>query len=770
MWLDLFRKRKFGIKEYLNWLARQDGNITLFHHIKAKDAHYGPFGDLDPEIVLSLKKRGIERLYYHQSKAFSLASVGKDVVVVTPTASGKTLCYNLPVLNSIVKNSSGRALYLFPTKALAQDQLSELNELSNLFKNEIKSFTYDGDTPSLKRKGIKGKANIIITNPDMLNTAILPHHSSWADFFENLNFIVVDELHTYRGILGSHLANLFVRLLRICKHYGSDPVFICCSATIANPAEHAEMLTGRPAELINENGAPSAQKELVIYNPKMIDSRNNIRRSSLYEAGKLAYKAISCNVSSILFARSRINLELLLKSITEQLAKEGKETSAVSGYRSGYLPEERRGIEKNLRSGKLRAVLSTNALELGIDIGSLDLVLIHGFPSSIASAWQQIGRAGRRNSLSAAVIVPSNLPLDQFFAKRPNWLLEASPETARINPSNPYIRLEHIKCAVFEIPFGVNETFGGENISDILEFFFEHGMLDACGCSKDRTYSWNSLEYPASSFSIRSTSGGKYTIFDVTEEQKPLMIGTIDKHPAGTMVFPGAVYFHNGKTYSVESIDFENMECFVKKSFSNTYTEAKVYVRTNIAEQFEGSGFFGWGEALVSTVPATYKIIDANTHKVVGHGTIDFPEDQIETTSLWLKVPQRSLLRPGLQPAMDGVAYLLKNLAPIFLMCDSNDIYVSTAISEPKLRQPAIFLSDAIPGGVGLAEGAYMSITEILKACLEQLDSCGCREGCPSCIGAVKKGIDAKKLTKNLIEDLLFPPSFPHDFSGKPVT
>jgi len=755
MWLDLFRKKKFGIKEYLNWLARQDGNITLFHHIKAKDAHYGPFGDLDPEIVLSLKKRGIERLYSHQSRAFYLASGGKDVVVVTPTASGKTLCYNLPVLNSMVKNSSGRALYLFPTKALAQDQLSELRELSKLLKNEINCFTYDGDTPSPKRKEIKSKANIIITNPDMLNTAILPHHSSWADFFGNLNFIVVDELHTYRGVLGSHLANLFIRLLRICKHYGSDPVFICCSATIANPAEHAEMLTGRPAELINENGAPSPQKELVIYNPKMIDSRNNIRRSSLYEAGRLTYKAISCDISSILFTRSRINLELLLKSITQQLAKDGKETNAVSGYRSGYLPAERREIEKNLRSGKLRAVLSTNALELGIDIGSLDLVLIHAFPGSIASTWQQIGRAGRRNSLSAAIIIPSNIPLDQFLAERPDWLLGASPEIARINPSNPYIRLEHIKCSIFEIPFRENETFGGENISDILEFLSKHGILDACGDSKDRSYSWNSLEYPASSFSIRSASGEKYTIIDVSEKQEPIVIGTIDKHSAGTMVFPGAIYFHNGKTYSVENIDFENMKCFVKKSFSNTYTEAKVYVRTNIVEQFEGSGFFGWGESLVSTAPAMYKIIDTNTHKVVGHGTIDFPEDQIETISMWIKIPDKSLLRPGLQPAMDGLSYLIKSLAPLFLMCDSNDIYVCPAVSEPKLKHPAIFLSDAIPGGVGLAEGAYTVITEILKACLEQLDSCECKGGCPSCIGAVKKGIDAKNLTKNLIEDLL---------------
>lgn len=755
MWRNLFRRKKFGVKEYLKWLIRQDGDIALLHHIKPKEARYGSFGNLDPEIIISLKKRGIERLYSHQSLAFTLASAGKDIVVVTPTASGKTLCYNLPVLNSIVKKRSVRAMYLFPTKALAQDQLTEIRELSRLLNKDIKSFTYDGDTPSSKRKDIKKEANIVITNPDMLNTAILPHHSSWADYFRDLNFIVVDELHTYRGVLGSHLANLFVRLLRICRHYGSEPVFICCSATIANPAEHAELLTGKPAVLIDQSGAPSAQKELVIYNPGMIDTRNGIRRSSLYEAGRLTYKAVSFGISSILFTRSRINVELLLKSLMQQLSKDGKDPSAVRGYRSGYLPSERRETEKNLRSGKLKAVVSTNALELGIDIGSLDMALIHGFPGSIASLWQQVGRAGRRNSLSAAVIIPSGLPIDQFLSERPGWLLGVSPETARIDPLNPYIRLEHIKCSIFELPFRADETFGGENITEILEFFFKHGMLDAFGNSADRTYSWNSGDYPASSFSIRSASGEKYDIYDVTSPQKTILIGTMDKHSAFNMIFPGAAYFHNGASYSVKNIDLENRKCFVEKSLSNTYTEAKTYVRTNIVKPVECSGPFAWGETRVSTAPGMYKIIDINTRKVVGHGSSDLPEDRTETTSLWIKMPEASLLRPGLQPAMEGLANLLKNLAPLFLMCDSSDIYVNTSLSEPSLKQPALFLSDAIPGGVGLAEGAYDSIRGILRACREQLDSCRCRDGCPSCIGAGSKGIKAKDLTKDLIDDLL---------------
>ena len=755
MWQYLFRRKKFGVKEYLSWLRRQDGDIALFHSIKPKEARYGPFGDLDPEIILSLKNRGIEKLYSHQSLAFSLASAGKDIVVVTPTASGKTLCYNLPVLNSIIKNPSGRAMYLFPTKALAHDQLTEIQELSRFLNSDIKSFTYDGDTPPSKRKDIKRDANIIITNPDMLNTAILPHHSSWADYFRDLNFIVVDELHTYRGVLGSHLANLFVRLLRICRHYGSEPVFICCSATIANPAEHAELLTGKPAVLIDESGSPSAQKDLVIYNPGIIDTKNRIRRSSLYEAGRLTYKAVSCGISSILFTRSRINVELLLKNLMHQLSKDGKDPETVRGYRSGYLTSERRETEKKLRNGKLKAVVSTNALELGIDIGSLDLALIHGFPGSIASLWQQVGRAGRRNSLSAAVIIPSSLPIDQFLAERPGWLLGASPETARIDPLNPYIRLEHIKCSIFELPFKADETFGGENINNILEFLFKNGMLDASGNLSERRYSWNSGGYPASSFSIRSASGGKYDIFDVTAPQKNRMIGTMDKSSAFATLFPGAVYFHNGVSYYVEEIDLKNRKCFVKRSFSNTYTEAKVYARTNIISQEDCSGIFAWGETIVSAAVGMYKVIDINTRKVVGHGTADLPEDQFDTTSLWIRMPEISLLRPGLQPAMDGIANLLKNLAPLFLMCNSSDIYINTALSEPRLKGPALFLSDAIPGGVGLAEGAYDSIREILKACREQLLSCRCRDGCPSCIGTGSMGIKAKDLTKDLLDDLL---------------
>ena len=744
-----------GVRGFLRWLRKQDGEIKLSHSIKPKEANYGGFGELDQEIVLALKKRGVEDLWSHQSKAFSLASSGRDIVVVTPTASGKTFCYDLPVLNSILKDPSGRALYLFPTKALAQDQLTELNELTADLKVKISSFTYDGDTPANKRNGIKNTANIVITNPDMLNRAILPHHIGWSSFFRNLKYIVVDELHTYRGVFGSHLANIFVRMLRICRHYGSDPVFICCSATIANPAQHAEILTGRSAYLIDQNGAPSAQKELVIYDPSIIDRRSGTRRSSLYESGRLSYKAICCGISSILFTRSRVNVELLVKSLMKELSDKGKDTRAVSGYRSGYLPAERRQTERDLKSGKLKAVVSTNALELGIDIGSLDLVIIHGFPGSMASLWQQIGRAGRRKSTSAAIIIPSVLPVDRFLAERPEWLIGAPSEKAVIDPSNPYIRLEHIKCSVFELPFRSEETFGGEDITDILEFLSREGLTEAFGEREERIYSWRSGEYPASSFSIRSVSGERYEILDVTDPRKHRMIGTVDRHSAAGMIFPGAAYFHGGEGYSVEEIDTEKGKCLVKKSDSNTYTEAKLCVRTLIRDTAETSGLFAWGDTRVTTLPGIYKIIDIDTRRVVGHGKVDLPGESIETTSLWIRMPENSESRPGLFSAMNGLANLLRNLAPLFLMCEGSDICVSTAISEPSLDQPAIFLSDAFPGGVGLAEGAYGSIRIILKACREQLRSCGCREGCPSCIGAGTGNNSAKDLTEKLLDDLL---------------
>lgn len=755
MWAKLFGRKKNGIAGFLKWVRSQEGKIRLLHDIEPREPVYGDFGPLHRDIISLLRKRGIEKLYSHQSRALSLALSGSDIVVVTPTASGKTLCYVLPVIDSILKNNKSRAILLFPTKALAQDQRSEIRELISELKIDIPVFTYDGDTPRSDRKKARESASVIISNPDMLNAGILPHHRSWEDFFRNLDFIVVDELHSYRGVLGSHLSNLFVRMLRICRFYGSNPVFICCSATIANPFEHAMAITGRPAEVIDENGAPSPQKELVIYDPKLIDRKRGLRRSSLYEAARFGDKAFEYGLSSVIFTRSRINVELILQKLSDFRRKSGISGPGPRGYRSGYLPSERREIEGDLRRGKLKTVVSTNALELGVDIGSLELVLIHGFPGSMASLWQQIGRAGRRSGSSAAVIIPTGLPSDRYLADNPEILLGALPEAARIDPANPYIRIDHIKCSAYEIPFRADELFGGDDITGILKYLAEHGVLSEYQTPEGLIYLWSSEGYPASSFSLRSASADKYSIYDNTDGEAPSLIGTIDKRSAGSLIFPGAVYFHDGKTYSVEELDRESMSCLVKRSSPKTFTEARPTVRIRVKKTTENKGIFGWGESVIFCAPGIYKTIDLKTRETLGHGSVELAEEKTETTSAWITVSGGLASLPGIRIAMSGTANLIKNLAPLFLMCDAGDISVFTSTDDPYFAHPAILISDSIPGGVGLAEGVYSEMAEILAACIKRLDSCGCKNGCPSCTGIISSDPGTKKMTRMLLKNLI---------------
>ena len=699
---------------------------------------------------------GIENLYSHQSHAVSLSLKKNDAVIVTPTASGKTLCYNLPVLDSILKDKSSRALYLFPTKALAHDQLSTLDDLANSVDSDIKCFTYDGDTPVRLRPNARANGNIIITNPDMLNSGILPHHAAWSSFLQNLKYIVVDELHTYRGIFGSHMANIFARLLRICDFYGSKPVFICCSATIANPAEHAEALIGRHIELISENGAPSPTKKLIIYNPPVINRNTGIRRSALFETSRMASEALCRRISTIIFTRSRLNSELLLKTIRRQLAERGGDPYAVTGYRAGYLPKERRAIEQDLRSGKLLGVVSTNALELGIDIGSLELAILHGYPGSIASAWQQIGRAGRRGSgLSAALMVTSAAPADQFIAAMPDWFFGASPEIARINPQNHYIQVGHVKCSAFELPFRYGETFGGRDISSILNYFADKGVLyssDSTGCVK---YYWQGDPYPASKVSLRSAASESYTITDISDVRKQHVIGIMDKHSASALIFPGAIYFHKGQAYEVQNLDTAKSQCMVKISSADYYTEGKASERINIVEEFENDGLYGWGRAVISSPPTLYKKIRISTHETIGHGRIDLPESRMESTAFWLKIPREFQDRPDLDIAMKGISTLLSKAAPIFLMCDQNDIRIHNRLKDPHLKQPAIFMYDNIPGGVGLAEGAYELRNNLLNKLFNLLDSCKCSGGCPACVGAPSDNISIKRAAADLAKSII---------------
>lgn len=754
--MGFFSKQPKNVAELLKWIQKLDGEVCCVKNYPSKAAEFGSFGALDERVVSAVRAKGIEQIYSHQSLAAELAMNGKDVVIVTPTASGKTLCYNLPVADAIVRDANARALYLFPTKALAQDQLSELAELSGLLDGAIKSFTYDGDTTADKRKLARENGNVIITNPDMLSAGILPHHTNWASFFQNLKYIVVDELHSYRGIFGSHLANLFARLERICEFYGSQPVFICCSATIANPKEHAEALTGRKMQLIEESGAPSFEKSFMIYNPKILDKETGVRRSSLFETARIASEALCAGISTIVFTRSRLNVELLLKTLRRKLADNGEDPNLVVGYRGGYLPKERRAIEKGLRTGKLRGVVSTNALELGIDIGALDFTVLHGYPGSVASTRQQTGRVGRRGEFSASVMVASAASLDQFLAENSRWLLEASPELARIDPANPYIQVNHIRCSAFELPFRRGEKFGGKDIEYILEYLEKHGVLMLSGDEGNECYYWQNDSYPAAELSMRSATGETYEIIDVTNPRRVHLIGTMDKASAPTLIFPGAIYFHAGQSYIVQELDPEKLECRVILTSTDYYTEGEAAVRINVTEEFERRGSFGWGEAEVAQTAKLFRKIKLTTHENVGHGEIHLPEEQMETTVSWFALPQEFEDEPQLAMAMNGLVNLLKNVAPLFLMCDKNDIQISSHLRDAYLNRAAIYIADNIPGGVGLAEGAYELGTKLLEAAYSAVQNCKCKHGCPACVGASpKSGEDLKKLVKEMLEKIV---------------
>ncbi len=754
MFEKLFTEKIFLNKKAPSFLKKLGGDILFIKNIPAKEAKYGVFPNFDRRIKDALTEMGIVSLYSHQNEAFSLALSGKDIVIVTPTASGKTFCYNLPVIETMLRDEKARALYLFPSKALAQDQMSELRKISSAMCFDIKPFTYDGDTSAQKRRAARETGRILITNPDMLSVGILPHHEYWADFFRNLKFIIVDELHTYKGVFGSHLANIFTRAARICAFYGSHPIFICCSATIANPLEHAEALTGRKMEMISENGAPSPEKDIIIYSPPLAEKKTKTRRSSLFDSALIASEAVSSGINTIVFTKSRTNVELITDIIRKKAKKCG-DTPEISGYRAGYLPRERRIIERGLRSGKIKCVVSTNALELGIDIGSLELAVLHGYPGSIAAAWQQIGRAGRRGRKSYSVIVASSRPLDRFLASHPEWFFGASPETALISPMNPYIFVDHVKCSCFELPFRKGELFAGRDVSEILDFLADNGILLKTENFGSTLYVKNRESHPASEINFRNSYGRPYNIIDTTESDKGKIIGIVDSASTSAHIFPGASYFHNGHSYTVDKLDTDKLRCYVKKGSPDIYTEADLQTRIKVTCLCEASQSFGWGEALLVSVPYIYKIKDRRTHEIIGHGKIEVPPTEIATTSFWMCAPIHMEDSSELKAAMEGLAGLFETIAPIFLMCSSEDIKIHIKQKDPILKRSAIFIADTAPGGVGLAEGSYAIRGKLLDAAIRILSSCNCTDGCPNCTGKPQSELNLKKAALKLAEELL---------------
>jgi DEAD/DEAH box helicase domain-containing protein len=802
--------------------AEADPIVTAAHRLPAIAASFAPYPEgTDDRLRTALAARGVEQLYTHQAEAFEHVLGGRNVVTITPTASGKTLCYNAPVLNAILKDPSARALYLFPTKALAQDQLAELHALSELVTRdtevEIGVFTYDGDTPSDARRAIRGKAHVVLSNPDMVHSGILPHHPRWAKLFENLRFVIIDELHAYRGVFGSHLANILRRLQRICRHYGSDPIFICSSATIANPRELAEGLTGRPFELVEKNGAPRGEKFFLFVNPPVVNAQLGIRRSYLAEARRVALEFLRQNLQLILFAQSRLAVEILTTYLKDAFHGPPGAADVIRGYRGGYLPNRRREIERGLREGLVRAVVSTNALELGIDIGALDVSIMAGYPGTIAATWQRAGRAGRRTTRSAAVLVASSAPIDQFIVRNPSYFFDASPEHALINPDNLHILLDHVKCAAFELPFTNDEHFGAEGRPDevdlqaVLSVLSEEGFVHQA----DGQWNWTNESYPADAVSLRSVSSDNFVVVDCTNAER--VIGETDFTSGPSTLHEKAIYILEGQLFQVERLDFDGRKAYLRAVDCDYYTDAITYTKVTILDTFESgassarlaasdvsaddagsvegedtefpiadpgsaisraadAGGRSHGEVHVVSRVVGFKKIKFYTNENVGSGELDLPEQQMHTSSYWLTIPasvMASLPYAGddRRDGVVGLAFAMKNIAQLLLMCDGHDIGLSVdggtlerskrtggigGVPDALATDPNVFIYDNYPGGIGFSRPLFEMHLVLLARTRDLIAGCPCESGCPSCVGPEgNTGPYAKRVASHILDRLL---------------
>lgn len=835
--------------EHDQQLARR---ITHWRHLPSRPGRYVDYpAGIEPRLVDALRMRGIERLYSHQAAAVEAVLRGENAVVVTPTASGKTLCYNLPVLNRLLHDPSARALYLFPTKALAQDQLAELGALRQALGQPLEAHTYDGDTPQSARANIRKTARIVISNPDMLHAGILPHHTRWARFFAGLRYVVLDEIHTYRGVFGSHVANVLRRLKRICAFHGSSPRFVCASATIANPLELAERLVEEPFTLVSqeEDGSPAGSKHFLFYNPPIVDRELGIRRSPVVDARLLAERLLAAGIQTLVFARARLTTEVLLTYLRDAAQREDLPPEKVQGYRGGYLPSERRQIERGLRQREVLGVVATNALELGINIGHLDACVMTGYPGTIASTWQQAGRAGRRAETSAAVLVAGASPLDQYIINHPDYFFERSPERALLNPDNLMIAVNHIRCAAFELPFTQDEAFGRfPHTQEILAFLEEEGFLRL---SRDQWH-YTDQRYPAEAVSLRTAEMDNFVVVEPARDGGTV-IGVVDRQSAPFLIHEGAIYLHGGESYLVRALDWDGRRAEVEPLDAGYYTQASLSVNVDVLEVHQQAEdpktLKAHGPVMVRTKATSYKKVRLYTHEILGWGEIppeSVPEQEMQTTAYWFNI----LPEPAAQLAQEGVldmarddrgpnweqqrnrarardgyhcrhcgvperpnrahdvhhiepfrtfgyvrgendryleanrlenlvslcrschrrvevdrmvrgtlsalAYVLRHLAPLYLMCDPRDIGVVSEVKSPLTRQPTITIYDNAPGGLGFSEGLYELHGTLLMAARDLVRACRCRRGCPSCIGPVAEvGEDAKANCLRLLDLLL---------------
>jgi DEAD/DEAH box helicase domain-containing protein len=761
--------------------ARVTGELV----VPAKAGQYLALPDgMDARLARALAGRGVERLYTHQAAAWESVQAGQHTVIVTPTASGKTLCYNLPVLQAALREQA-KALYMFPTKALAQDQVAELTALNEAGSLGVRAFTFDGDTPGDARKAVRTRGDIVVTNPDMLHQGILPHHTKWAQFFESLRFVVIDEMHSYRGVFGSHVANVLRRLQRICRFYGSEPVFILCSATIANPAELASELIDAEVNAITDSGAPQGTKHLLLWNPPVVNPDLGIRASARSQTTRIARKAVKRGLKSIVFAQSRLMVEVLTKYMKDAFDKDPRNPARVAAYRGGYLPSERRAMEKKLREGSIDCVVSTSALELGVDIGALDVCVLNGYPGTIAGTWQRLGRAGRRQRTALGVLVASSLPLDQYIIRNPEFFLGASPEQARIDPDQLLILLDHIRCAAFELPFRDGDTFGKEDLNEMLAYLQEHGVVH----HEAGRWHWMDDSYPANSVSLRSVAEGNFVVIDTTGGAQTV-IAEVDYSSAPETIYEGAIYMVQSAPYQVEKLDWEGRKAFVTRTRADYYTDAIDYTRLKILdeEELESMG----SDSIDSTVSqgevhlvrriAGYKKIRYYTHENVGYGNIDLPDQEMHTTAVWWQVNPDALFAPAgpgdspdpsnagfasRQQALDGflgAGYALHIVAAMRMLSEPRDIGRAVgdgnaewfaavgangrgqmrnsdgeAIDPGQLQRftPTLFLYDNYPGGIGISAPLFENRRAIVADAQALVSTCECAHGCPSCIGPI---------------------------------
>jgi DEAD/DEAH box helicase domain-containing protein len=742
------------VEQFLQRLNNADFFRDQITHVEALPERPAVFGDLadgmHPHVQAALAEQGIERLYSHQVAAIEHVRAGRNVVIVTGTASGKTLCYNIPTVEALLADETATALCIYPTKALAQDQLRGIGKFESEERGvQFLAGTYDGDTPQNLRRKLRNGGNVVLTNPDMLHQGILPQHARWNRFFTHLKYVVVDEVHAYRGVFGSHLANVMRRLKRICEHYRSSPQFICCSATIGNPQEHAEHIVGQPMELVNNDGAPHGPKQFVLWNPPPLETAargkpddwrvGGDRRSPLWEAVHLMTALVKEGVQTIAFVRTRLAAELIFKNCRELLRPVSRRLAeSIHAYRGGYLPEERREIERKLVSKDILGVASTNALELGIDIGSLDACIVTGYPGTVASLWQQAGRAGRGLDEALVFLVAQNSPIDQFLMMHSEYLFAQNPEQAVVDPDNPHIAVGHIRCAAHELPLADADVASfGQFAEPVLELLEEDEAVKHI----DGAWYWASQAYPAAEVNLRNIAGPVYTIQDISQGER--VIGTIDEISAFAQLHDHAVYLHAAETYFVNKLDIEQKIAHVERRELDYYTQSvqtsQIRVDETESETEWQGGVVGYGDVTVTTSIPMFKKIRFHSRDSLGFEQLELPPQSLETVALWFDPPEAALDRLREQgmvmgEALTGIANCWVEVAPLFVMCDTQDI--GAVVDSSCLGHDALFVYDRYPGGMGYARRSLDRIGEIMGTIRDVIEQCSCDDGCPSCVGS----------------------------------